>query len=380
MRGYRRELVTPSATKTPEARSGDHLASQSQAQLLWVLRQASSLAASLLGAQSLADVRRLSVSAGAVLGRGPCVLLAYDPSVSHLRVEESEGLSRATAAGFQFEVTESLVREVFAQAARSENPGMLSAAVRSSLGFVRPVIYPLGTPARLRGLWVADAPADDGFVALSPEILRQFGAVVSGALMAAESRQSAERIGVLDPVTGLYDRKSAETYLRRELARARRYREPLSLVLIDLDRFGDFNERRGYQNGDRVLKEIARLLIGFPSTSRDLTGMALCFRESDLAARFGADSFAVLLPATPRSGARQAAERFLAGLRQHRVQLEADSVAVTATAAVATFPDDVDSVDQLTMLADRLVADAARAGGDRLALAPPQVLGTARPG
>jgi diguanylate cyclase (GGDEF)-like protein len=205
--------------------------------------------------------------------------------------------------------------------------------------------------------------------------LRQFGAVVSGAVMAAEARAAAERIGVLDPVTGLHDRRSAETYLRRELARARRYREPLSLVLIDLDRFSDLNEQRGYAFGDRALREIAKLLIGYPSTSREMTGIALCFRESDLAARVGADEFLVLLPATARAGAAQAAERFLGGLRQHRVVYREggpESVGLTATAAVVSFPEDGDSAEGLTSLANRLVAEAARSGGDRLVLNPPQ--------
>jgi len=186
--------------------------------------------------------------------------------------------------------------------------------------------------------------------------LRQFGAVVSGAVMAAEAHAASERIGVLDPVTGLHDRRSAETYLRRELARARRYREPLSLVLIDLDRFSELNEQRGYAFGDRALREIAKLLIGFPSTSREMTGIALCFRESDLAARVGADEFLVLLPATPRAGASQAAERFLAGLRQHRVvYLEGgpESARLTATAAVVSFPEDGDTAEGLTTLANR---------------------------
>ncbi len=103
-----------------------------------------------------------------------------------------------------------------------------------------------------------------------------------------------------------------------------------------------------------------------------MTGVALCFRESDLAARFGSDAFLVLLPATSHEGARLAAERFLAGLRQHRVQLDEQSVGVTATGAVVTFPDDGDTAEELTVLVNRLVNEAARAGGDRLVVAAPR--------
>ena len=94
--------------------------------------------------------------------------------------------------------------------------------------------------------------------------------------------------------------------------------------------------------------------------NREMTGIALCLRESDLAARVGPDAFLVLLPATSHGGARLAAERFLAGLRQHRVQLDEQSVGVTATGAVVTFPDDGDTAEELTVLANRLVTEAAR--------------------
>ena len=336
-----------------------------------VLREAAHLSASLLSACSPADVRQVAVSACGLLGGGPSAILTYDPLLPYLRVDESEGVARPVALSFHFEVPEGFVLEVFERASLGENPLRLEKALIRELGFRRPVIYPLGAPARLRGLWVADA--GDSPEPLLPHVLRQLAAVVSGAICAAEARATGERAGALDPVTGLHDRKSAEITLRRELARARRYREPLSVVSIDLDRFGELNERWGHQNCDRVLKEVARLLIGFPSTAREMTGIALCLRESDLAARFGPDAFLVLLPATSHEGARLAAERFLAGLRQHRVELEDEqSVGVTATGAVVTFPDDGDTAEDLSVLANRLLVEAARAGGDRLVVAAPR--------
>jgi diguanylate cyclase (GGDEF)-like protein len=342
-----------------------------------LLQQAGSLSASLFADRSPQDVRRLAVSSGAVLADGPALLLAYDAAIPYLRVDEYEGLGGPQAKAFRFDVNESFVTEVWEQAARSRDPERLRAALQRDLGLHSPIVYPLGSPSKLRGLFVADPRVSGPAKEFWAFALRQFGAVVSGAFMAAEAHAASERIGVLDPITGLHDRRSAETYLRRELARARRYREPLSLVLIDLDRFSELNERRGYAFGDRALREIAKLLVGYPSTSREMTGIALCFRESDLAARIGADEFLVLLPATPRTGASQAAERFLAGLRQHRVVFREggpESVGVTATAAVVSFPEDGDSAEGLTTLASRLVADAAKSGGDRLVLTPPQQL------
>jgi diguanylate cyclase (GGDEF)-like protein len=336
-----------------------------------LMQQAGSLSASLFADQSLADVRRLAVSSAAILADGPALLLAYDQAIPYLRVEEHNGISASVAKAFRFEVSDSFTAEVWEQASRSKDPERLRTALLRDLGLRNPVIHPLGSSSRLRGLLVMDPRLDGAGREFSAFVLRQFGSVVSGAVMAAEAHSASERIGVLDPVTGLLDRRSAETYLRRELARARRYREPLSLVLIDLDRFGELNDRRGYAFGDQALREIAKLLVGYPSTSREMTGIALCFRESDLAARIGADEFLVLLPATPRAGASLAADRFLAGLRQHRVVYRdggPESVGLTATAAVVSFPEDGDSAEGLTNLAGDLVSDAARAGGDRLVI------------
>jgi len=144
-------------------------------------------------------------------------------------------------------------------------------------------------------------------------------------------------------------------------------------MLIDIDRFLDLNERHSYGSGDRVLRELARLLIGFPAESEDAAGLELCFRASDLAARCGPDSFLVLLPATTREGAQNAAERFLDGLRQYPFSPAVDSpqtARVTATAAVVTYPEDGDSAPALIALAESLASAAAQAGGDRVVLSP----------
>ena len=342
------------------------------------LRQTASLSAALLAARSPGDVRRLAVSAGALLGGGAAAILTYDPHAPDLRIEESEGLARSKAQAFRLAVGDSCVRELFERSAAAQNPQALEDALKAELGFTQPIVVPLGAGGKLRGIFAADARGMPALPVI-PYALRQVGAVVAGALAAAEAQASvaeSEGLGAVDSVTGLPERKAAEAHLRRELARAKRYRDPLSLVWIDVDHFDALNETRGYQAGDRVLAEIARLLVGGAGGGRE---MALCFRESDLAARWGADSFLVLLPATPQSGAALAGERFLSGLRQRRADVggpsqSGGSAEVTASAAVVTFPDDGLDEPALLALAERLVTDAARAGGDRLVVAPPQTL------
>ncbi len=340
------------------------------------LRQATTLANSLLRAGGVGELLRMAASAGSVLGGGPAVVLSLEPGSSELRVEEAEGIERRLSTAFRFDASGGLAAELWERVARAEDPPRLSRALQTELGFRAPVIQPLGTPSTLRGVWAADVRALGPLAELLAASLRQFGVSVAASLAAVETRAPGKDGGI-DLLTGLHDRPYAESYLHRELARAKRYREPLSLVLIDLDRFDDVNERHGYACGDQVLKHIARLLVGYPNASREISGLALCFRETDIAARYGADAFLVLLPATPQAGAHHAAERFLAGLRQNRFTASAGGpqiASVTATASVVTFPDDGVSAEALLAMAETLVGSAAAAGGDKVVIPAPATI------
>jgi diguanylate cyclase (GGDEF)-like protein len=102
-----------------------------------------------------------------------------------------------------------------------------------------------------------------------------------------------------DPLTGLLNRRAFRERAMRELARARRTGEPFAALLIDVDRFKQFNDREGHVAGDEALVALAREL------TRGL-------REIDTLARIGGDEFAVLLPDTGTEGAHATAERLAA--------------------------------------------------------------------
>ena len=108
--------------------------------------------------------------------------------------------------------------------------------------------------------------------------------------------QSARRSAATDPLTGLANRGALEHHLDRELARARRLKLPLSVLLVDVDRFKGLNDRYGHALGDRVLITVARALRH---------GL----RGADLACRYGGDEFVVLLPDTSALRAAEVANR-----------------------------------------------------------------------
>ncbi len=163
---------------------------------------------------------------------------------------------------------------------------------------------------------------------------------------------------VTDPLTGLYNRRLFTEYFEKELNRARRYGLPLGIVILDLHRFKEVNDKYGHPRGDDVLRAAAATL-------------QKALRTSDSAFRIGGDEFALLLPQTDAAQALALGRRIEAVFAETLRPLQL-TFAVTMDHGVATYPQDGDQSDQLIRVADerlyrfkhanhvRTAADAAR--------------------
>ncbi len=160
------------------------------------------------------------------------------------------------------------------------------------------------------------------------------------ALDSALALELAEALSVTDDLTRLYNSRYLNLVLRRETKRATRNGRPLSLLFLDLDGFKDVNDRYGHLAGSQALTELGVLLKG-------------SVRETDIAARFGGDEFALVLPETDAPGALLVAERVRDRVRAHRF-LAGDglSVQLTASIGIATLPDAAASAEELLRVAD----------------------------
>lgn len=178
------------------------------------------------------------------------------------------------------------------------------------------------------------------------------------ALANVRKHRTVEQQALVDPLTGLANRRVVEGALDTELARGDRYEEPFALLMIDLDDFKQINDRWGHPFGDDVLREFAGALEE-------------SVREIDLAGRWGGEEFAVLLPGTDLEGGAALGERVRHNLRKRvLVAPDGEEVDVTASFGVAAYPE-VGTKDTLVAAADAALYEAKRGGKDQVSAAGP---------
>jgi diguanylate cyclase (GGDEF)-like protein len=165
-----------------------------------------------------------------------------------------------------------------------------------------------------------------------------------------------DKLSLLDPLTELYNFRTFLKELKAELTRAKRYKQPCSIVLLTVDNFDEVVHQHGYVTGDAVLKVIANV-------------MRTALREVDIPAKYGTQEFAVILPQTGPAGAALVAERLRQRIGNQAISLNWQSFSVTASAGVAAYPAHAGGYDELIARAMEALQWALERGGDRV-LAP----------
>jgi len=185
-----------------------------------------------------------------------------------------------------------------------------------------------------------------------------------------ETNQELRRLSSLDGLTGVANRRQLGETLEREWRRGARDSVSMALIMMDIDRFKEFNDRHGHACGDEILRQVAGLL-------RDVVR-----RPADLAARYGGDEFAVLLPATEIAGARILAEKLLAGAAELRVPIQEDGsspkVTLSIGAAAAHHSLRPATAESLLAAADAALYRAKRGGRNRAVIVKVQPGGEPR--
>jgi diguanylate cyclase (GGDEF)-like protein len=180
--------------------------------------------------------------------------------------------------------------------------------------------------------------------------------IAQQAAVALENARNFQ-LATVDQLTHLYLRDFFQRKLAEEMARARRYASTFAVLVLDLDRFKEINDRMGHLAGDRFLQRVGEVV-------------RQTMRAADIPCRWGGEEFCVLLPETDREGAESIAERLRTRIAELAMPLGAGYVRTTVSIGVACHPgDDADGSATLLEQADRALYVAKQTGRDRVVMA-----------
>ncbi len=164
-----------------------------------------------------------------------------------------------------------------------------------------------------------------------------------------------EALATTDSLTGVNNRRNFFVLAKDEIARSRRYQRPLTVLMIDIDRFKDVNDKHGHAIGDKVLQALAQACI-------------TTLRETDVFARLGGDEFVILLPET--DDGREQADRLRRTIERMRTSLDDDTdLAITVSIGVASARPEDETIDDVFGRADEALYKAKQTGRNCVASA-----------
>lgn len=179
------------------------------------------------------------------------------------------------------------------------------------------------------------------------DVLRLMTRTLTNAIQNVMTIEELKNIAVMDPLTECYNRTALTGYLEHSVATARRYGSDLSLIIFDIDRFKEINDRYGHQTGDGVLKEIAETVLSE-------------IRKSDCLARYGGDEFILLLPNTNLFVAVALAERLRKKIANLRIDTSEGGISITASFGVSSLREGADGSAMLREADEMLYRSKAR--------------------
>ena len=178
-----------------------------------------------------------------------------------------------------------------------------------------------------------------------------FASQVAIALENSHLLAEVQRMAITDEGTGIYNRRHFFHLAEQEFSQARRYGQPLTAIIADVDEFKAFNDRYGHVIGDQVLRQVAQALKNN-------------LREGDILGRYGGEEFSILLPFTNLDTARRVAERLCEQVAAAGVKTETGLLTVTVSAGMAEYHPKMASLLALIELADQAMYMAKEAGGN----------------
>ena len=215
------------------------------------------------------------------------------------------------------------------------------------------LVLPLVVREEPIGTLIVAARSAHAFPSSVRDTLQLLANQLALSLANARAVRRLEEMATTDALTGCLNKRAFTEEIEHKIRAARRFGRKLSLIVTDLDHFKSVNDTFGHATGDRVLRELGRLLKEAK-------------RETDVVARFGGEEFCVLCEETDTRGARLLAERVREQLERTQLPTDLGPLQVTASLGVATFPDHADSAEALFEQGDRALYEAKSRGRNQV--------------
>ena len=242
-----------------------------------------------------------------------------------------------------------------------------SALCFESRNFPPPGLYPEDEPFNLALLPLFFQDENLGYVAFDAEDLKPLAMVVvqlASAIKSAQLHNKVLELSLTDGLTEVFNRRYFEILLLKEAERSQRYNRGLAVVMIDIDRFKEYNDLFGHPAGDEALRAVARAIS------------CGARRGLDVVTRFGGDEFAVILPETDYEGARIVAENIHGQVRAETHFMHP----LTISLGIASLHGDHLTARELVGMADRALYQAKHQGRDRAVIYEDWMVESAHPG
>jgi len=216
------------------------------------------------------------------------------------------------------------------------------------------ICIPLAAQGNPVGLFHLSSPVEGRLGTLQRKLAILMGEQVALAIANLQLKEALKNQSIRDPLTNLFNRRYLEEAMEKELARAERGTYNLSVLMLDIDHFKQFNDKFGHEAGDRVLWEVGSLLNK-------------SVRKSDIACRYGGEELIVLLPETDLTEAKDIAEKIRLAIKELKLtHLNTSLGTVTASIGVASYPVDGHSGIEVQRQADIALYNAKSLGRDRV--------------
>jgi diguanylate cyclase (GGDEF)-like protein/PAS domain S-box-containing protein len=215
------------------------------------------------------------------------------------------------------------------------------------------VIAPLILNEDVLGALTLSSNKISAFSESDRNLLVSFAATTTEALHNAQLHSEVQKLAITDPLTSLYNRRGFLEIGRREIQRARRFKHPLSAIMLDIDHFKEVNDTYGHGVGDRVLVSLA-------------VSLQNNIRSVDILGRYGGDEFVLLLPETDLFTASAVAERLRQAAADMRVVTERGDVAITVSLGISKAVADTQDLSSLLENVDTALYFAKQHGRNRI--------------